>query len=128
METRCNTRTKDGSLCQNPINQQTKKCAAGHMQPPPPPSLPASLELPDMKRSEPTFDTVNLYSYWASALINNDWSGLTDVEADELRAALIELGISLGSFVDVSNDSFFGTPDCSGLKGDIVTYTYRVGA
>lgn len=28
----CGIRTRDGTLCQNPVNKTTKKCAAGHLQ------------------------------------------------------------------------------------------------
>lgn len=70
------------------------------------------------------FDTVNLYSHWASALVNDDWSGLDDNDERELRDALSGLDISPSRFVDVSSDTFFGSPDCLGLDGDIATYTY----
>jgi hypothetical protein len=70
------------------------------------------------------FDTVDLYSHWASALVNDDWSGLDDNDAQELRDALLELDISSSKFVDVSSDTFFGSPDCLGLQGDLATYTY----
>jgi len=72
------------------------------------------------------FATIDLYSYWASALINNDWSGLDELDTQELRRALAELNISSGAFVDVSDETFFGIPECSGAKGDIATYTYIV--
>ncbi len=72
------------------------------------------------------FDTVDLYSHWASALINNDWSGLDDEDAEELKAAFVDLRLSPDNFVDVSSGTFFGTPDCAGLPGDIATYPYRI--
>jgi hypothetical protein len=72
------------------------------------------------------FEDVNLYSHWASALINNDWSGLSDDDSSELRVALSQLGIDEYQFVGISEDTFFGEPDCSGLPGDLATYTYRV--
>jgi hypothetical protein len=72
------------------------------------------------------FDTIDLYSHWASALVNNDWSGLDDEDAQELRDALSALDIDASKFVDVSGETFFGSPDCDGLQGDIATYTYIV--
>ena len=40
----CGVRTKDGRLCQNPVNKTTQRCAAGHLRLP---SFLPSLNLPD---------------------------------------------------------------------------------
>lgn len=75
-------------------------------------------------------DTVTLPAYWASALVNNDWSGLTEVETVMCRAAIARLaadGWSVVSTVDDDEPRFTWSyqlycpeADCSG--GDVLDY------
>jgi len=67
-------------------------------------------------------------SYWASGLINGDWSGLSDVERD---AALAWEENLPGVIVDVSEESdFMRHHDASqyALAADCATYTIAVHA
>ena len=74
----------------------------------------------------PEFETIDLYSHWASALINNDYSS-TDLDKEDLEeiSYLSETIIPGALFYDCDN-SRFGFPDYPehGLKGDISTYYY----
>lgn len=64
---------------------------------------------------------VNLPTYWASALINADNSGLEDQdikELDEWQANNTDLGYC----AEVSEDNFFG--QFNGLGTDLAEYTF----
>jgi SOS response regulatory protein OraA/RecX len=67
------------------------------------------------------------YSHLASALINNDFSGLCDEEKKELSKIerfLEREGFSLSHVCNCSEESFFDFPDVGGnLQGDCLTYT-----
>jgi hypothetical protein len=69
-------------------------------------------------------NTIVLYSYWASGLINGDWSSFDDLEKLGIKQLLHRIGIASCQFIDVGSDSWFGTPDCPGLPGDVCEYTY----
>ena len=75
---------------------------------------------------------VNAPSYFASALINGDRSGLTDQDERELDAWLTTLtrfNPGLGSCVNCSEESFFGQwsfPEQGYLGCDLAEYTFHV--
>lgn len=67
--------------------------------------------------------TLQLPSHWASALVNGDFSGLSDVEKKELNGFLSE-NPHLGSCLDCSDVSELARYE--GLLCDVLTYTFPV--
>lgn len=65
----------------------------------------------------------NLYSHWASALVNGDRSGLTEEDGLELDAWLESE--DPGWCAGVEGESFFGHPDCNGLQGDLLEFRFH---
>ncbi len=69
------------------------------------------------------FETYVLPSYWASALINGDDSGLEDDEIKEIDSFCK----GLGPCVDVSEeDEFSWTNDANNLGGAVATFTFQI--
>lgn len=76
------------------------------------------------------FDTVTLPAYWATALVNNDWSGLNADEADMCRAAIERLktaGYQIVSTVDDAEPYFtwqyrLYCPEANCSGGDVLDY------
>lgn len=75
-------------------------------------------------------DTITLPAYWASAIINGDFSGLPDAaEATRCRAQIAQLAADGWEIVDCEAESHFtwhyqlydAGADCSG--GDVLEYT-----
>lgn len=67
--------------------------------------------------------TYVLPSRWASALINDDYSGYTDEEAMEIEDFCNDLGPCL----DVTDEEEFSwTNDANGLGGSVATFTFQV--
>lgn len=74
-------------------------------------------------------DTVTLPAYWASAIINGDYSGLDVGEVERCSAAVATLAAEGWSFVDCADESRFTQhydlydqgATCSG--GDVLEYT-----
>lgn len=64
-----------------------------------------------------------LPSYWACALINDDYNGLTDDEIEEIRNFLKDAN---GHPVDVKweTEGFYHHNDAGTLPGDCVTYVF----
>jgi hypothetical protein len=79
-------------------------------------------------RAKMTDETIQGSAYWASYLINNDASGLTDAELATCDAWLVANGLEHAEFVDVDEPYFswsygFHTgAECQG--GDLAEYTY----
>lgn len=77
----------------------------------------------------PEFVEVTLYSHWASALVNGDYSGLSDEEVAEIEGfigdqlAQHELFYCTGV---ESDESRFGMPDNGGLVGDVLDFTFQI--
>jgi hypothetical protein len=68
--------------------------------------------------------TYELYSHWASALINGDRSGLDDEDEKELDAFLetVPEGYDI---IECSGEEYFcHSPDCGGLAGTVLEYTF----
>jgi len=79
--------------------------------------------------ADPQFIEVKLYSHWASALINGDYSGLEDEEEGDLNEYLSEEAPKHDMFycVGKADDNHFGRPDIPAwLPGDISTYTFQI--
>lgn len=87
-----------------------------------------------MNTTEPTSPQFNVYTftapeYWASYLINGDFSGLSDDEkaaCDRWTAHLLET-IGTGAPVDCEDAGFCRTHDAwseSPFSGDCQTYTF----
>jgi len=68
--------------------------------------------------------TFDLPSHWASALINGDWSGLDDKEAEEVRSWLAKNDNP--EFSSVDNDRIERGNDATSLLCDTSTYTCLV--
>lgn len=70
---------------------------------------------------------VDLPSHWASALINNDRSGLTDAEELEMDAYLAQSGLDKVWFICLSDhpylNPFLGR--FQGLLSEMITYSYE---
>lgn len=68
-------------------------------------------------------ETYVLPVYWASALINDDASGLEDSEIEEIDAFCD----GLGPCVDVSGENEFSwTNDANDLGGAVATFTFQI--
>jgi len=73
-----------------------------------------------------TTDTITLPACWASALINDDWSGLDSLDCWLMLEWLGE-NIDM-NFVDVGKPYFSDDMgDGSGLAGDVADYTVHIG-
>ena len=72
--------------------------------------------------------TITLYSHWASALINNDYSSTDLLQEDIDQIKELKARMSNCLFYDVDVESFFGYPEfpSTGLKGDVSIYHYEV--
>ena len=68
------------------------------------------------------FDHHDAPAHWASALVNGDYSGLTDQDKQELRNFLGRENLSAGSCVACSEHSFTGKFD--GLLTELLEYTF----
>ena len=68
------------------------------------------------------FDHHDAPAHWASALVNGDYSGLTDQDKQELRNFLERENLSAGSCVACSEHSFTGKFD--GLLTELLEYTF----
>lgn len=64
-----------------------------------------------------------LPAYWASALINGDYSGLDDDDAKMLDAWLKRE--KPGFAVDAEDEHFAHRNDAGTLPGDVMTYTFH---
>lgn len=64
--------------------------------------------------------TYNVASHYASAIINEDYSGLEDDEAIELQAWLDGV-LEKVEHLEVSEDAGFCTDEVTGLMADCVT-------
>ncbi len=73
-----------------------------------------------------------LPSHWASALINDDWTGYDQEEIDQIETVLHRSGLSTHRCVDVADDSSFMQrpsywPESYGLlAGDYATFTFDI--
>ena len=56
------------------------------------------------------FDDWLLPSHWASALINDDWSGYEQHEIDQIENVLFDSGLSKYHCVDVIDEGFMSCP------------------
>jgi len=59
-------------------------------------------------------------THYASALINDDWSGLEDHEAAELRAFIDRQPGGYFTIPDIGADGFFARDEVSGLMADCI--------
>ena len=62
----------------------------------------------------------NVASHYASAIINNDWTGLDDSETAELQAWLEDV-LKKAEHLDVHEDAGFCRDEATGLMADCVT-------
>ena len=65
-----------------------------------------------------------LYSHWASYLVNGDASGIDDKEKAECDSFIAREDLEDWTCADVSDRTWFGAPDCGGLRGDVALYTF----
>ena len=68
------------------------------------------------------FESYDAPAHWASALVNNDSSGLTDQDKQELRNFLERENLSAASCVSCSDHSFIGKFD--GLLTELLEYIF----
>lgn len=74
-----------------------------------------------------TTETYILPAHWASALINDDYSGLSDSDHNEVVNFLFDNKERLGGCVDVSEDTWFAhSNDAHTLACDVATFTFRI--
>ena len=64
--------------------------------------------------------TYNVASHYASAIINDDWTGLEDDEVAELEAWIDEVSNKV-EYWEVMDDSGFCRDEVTGLMADCVT-------
>ena len=79
--------------------------------------------------STPEFVTVRLYAHWASALVNDDATGLEDDEEAELNDYIASQSPHYDMFACVGkeDDDDFGRPDIPGaLPGTVATFTFQI--
>lgn len=69
-----------------------------------------------------TTDTINLPAYWASALINDDFSGCDDQEEQEIREWL--KNSEYGCPMYCGEESWFG--QFNGIGCDLLEYTFLI--
>ena len=76
--------------------------------------------------------TYILPTYWASALINDDWSGIEGTEDEQLLNTFLNMEYNDcegNAFVciDVSDESYFSWHnDATKYGGDVSEYTFRI--
>jgi hypothetical protein len=71
-------------------------------------------------------ETYILPAHWASALINDDYTGYSDAEHSEISNWLFANKEHLGSCIDVSEDNWFApSNDAHTLACDVATFTFR---
>ena len=73
-------------------------------------------------------EIVRHYCWMASYFINNDSTGYSKKELEEIEKFEEELKEVYGSsmeVIDCAEDSEFGTPDYGGLKGELAAYKIR---
>ena len=78
------------------------------------------------------FDDWRLPSHWASALINDDWSGYEKEEIEQINDVLFRSGLSKYFCCDVADDSSF--QQCPSywpqsyelLDGNYSTFTFQL--
>jgi hypothetical protein len=71
--------------------------------------------------------TLTLASHYASALINDDYSGLDDSEADDLDAFMRELyrdHFEGRITLEPETESYFGIDEVSGLHADVLDFQF----
>lgn len=69
--------------------------------------------------------TYILPAYWASALINNDFSGIKDNEESEIRSFLSKNNLPFPVQVDgLDSDDFRSSNDANNMGGNVATYTF----
>ncbi len=73
-------------------------------------------------------DIVTTYSHFVSAIINDDYSGLSDRDEKELEDFYRYVFATWGSNAYISgiqddDEAYFGTPSNGGLAGDVANYT-----
>jgi hypothetical protein len=68
--------------------------------------------------------TLTLATHYASALINNDYSGLDDSEAAELDAFMRDYWKLPDATLNLSPDSehYFGVDEVTGLRADVIDF------
>jgi hypothetical protein len=77
-------------------------------------------------------DDWRLPTHWASALINDDWTGYDDDEIKQIKDILFYTGLSKYFCVDVADDSSFQqrpsylSADYVLLAGDYSTFTFQL--
>ncbi len=74
-------------------------------------------------------ETYILPAYWASTLINNDNSGLTDAEENEINKFVVTHREEDCMFncIDCSNESYFASRnDANSMGGDVMEFTFDV--
>jgi len=77
-------------------------------------------------------DDFRLPSHWASALINDDWTGYEDDEVDEIKDFLSMSGLAQYFCIDVADDASF--QQCPSywsssyglLAGSYSTFTFQI--
>lgn len=70
-------------------------------------------------------ETYILPAYWASALINDDYTGLEESDIEAIEAFLFANKEQIGSCIDVSEDSWFAhSNDAINLGCDVATFTF----
>lgn len=82
----------------------------------------------DEQKYEPpeseTLRRYELYSHWASYIFNGDASGLSEDDVKEVEAFFEKEGLKGWTEAEVSQSTWFGSPDCGGLKGTVARYTF----
>jgi hypothetical protein len=69
--------------------------------------------------------TYILPAYWASALVNDDYSGLEELDHQEIEKFLFAHKGDIGTCVGVSEDQYFShTNDAHTLAGDVAEFTF----
>ena len=71
-------------------------------------------------------DIITTYSHFASAIINDDYSGLSNDDEKDLDDFYRYVFANWGSSAyisDVQDETYFGTPSNGGLAGDVANYT-----
>lgn len=67
--------------------------------------------------------TYRLPAYYASAIINNDWSGLVEQESDELKSFLSKEGLLTSDFYLSEIEPYFSWKnDMNFLGGDVFDF------
>ena len=75
--------------------------------------------------------TFTIASHYASAIVNNDYSGLADQDEADLNAFLLAIDLledSLYGLQIEGEESFFALDEVSGLMADCVEFRLYTGA